>query len=62
VHIYLHSVYCDDFCEASVSTNCGSVIGNQQLVWIPELEFFSKDKMGMVTDEKTHLKLEDEAG
>jgi hypothetical protein len=43
---------CDGFCEASVSTNCGSVIVNQQLVWIPELKYLSKDKMGSITDEK----------
>lgn len=30
------------------------------LVWIPEL--FSEDQLGMITDEKRHLKLEDVAG
>lgn len=32
------------------------------LVWIPELELFSEDQLGMITDEKRHLKLEDVAG
>ena len=32
------------------------------LVWIPELDFFSKDTLQITTDEKRHLKLEDVAG
>jgi hypothetical protein len=31
-------------------------------VWIPVLEFFSNDKLGMVIEEKIHLKLKDVAG
>jgi hypothetical protein len=31
-------------------------------VWIPELEFFSKDKMGSMTDEQRYSKLKDVAG
>ncbi|KAJ8315488.1 hypothetical protein KUTeg_007638 [Tegillarca granosa] len=32
------------------------------LVWIPDLEYFSQDQLGMTTDEKRHFKLEDVAG
>jgi hypothetical protein len=31
-------------------------------VWIPDLKFFSKDKLEMVTNEKRHLKQEYVAG
>jgi hypothetical protein len=35
---------------------------NEQKGWFPELEFFSKDKMGSITGEQRHSKLEDVAG
>jgi hypothetical protein len=50
-------LFCDGFCEASVSTNIGSVIVNQQLYEISRFEFFSKVGMGSITDEKRHSKL-----
>jgi hypothetical protein len=52
-------LFCDGFCEASVSINFGSVIVIQQLVWIPELEFFSKDRIWSISDEYWHSKQED---